>query len=167
MNILKAATEWAKDEIFSSKFFILFGILFVIGTVGFWKLGKTDMAKAFVYPTLVVGGLLLVIGIGLLYTNKVRLANFPKDYDNDPADFVKTELIRAEKTVKEYKTVVFTAIPIIIIAASLILIFVDKPIWRAISIATIALMAVIMLIDSNASKRMQDYHEQLKLVEKK
>jgi len=165
MEILKAATEWAKDEIFSSKFFILFGILFIIATIGFWKLAKTDVAKAFVYPTLVVGVLLLIIGTGLLFVNKSRLENFPKEYKNSPSEFVQNEIIRAEKTVKEYKNVVFTAIPIIIIVASLLIIFIDKPIWRAICITTIAMMAVILLVDSNASKRMKDYNEQLKLVD--
>ena len=167
MDILKTATEWAKDEIFSSKFFILFGILFIIGTIGFWKLAKTEVAKAFIYPTLIVGLLLLAIGIGLLYTNKTRLANFPNDYSTNPAAFVKEEIIRADKTVKEYKTVVFTAVPTIIIVCALFIIFIDKPIWRAISITTIAMMAVILLVDSNASKRMKDYHEQLLLVENK
>jgi len=167
MEILKAATEWAKDEIFSSKFFILFGILFLVATFGFWKLAKTDVAKAFIYPTLVAGILLLAIGIGLLYTNKSRLANFPNDYKNNPTAFVKAEINRADKTVKEFKTVVFTAIPIIMVVAALLIIFIDKPIWRAISITTIAMMIVILLVDSNSSKRMKDYHQQLLLEEKK
>lgn len=166
MEILKIAIEWAKDEVFSSKFFIFFGIMFVLATIGFWKLAKTDVARAFIYPTLVVGVLLLTIGIGLLYTNKVRITNFTTDYNNNPSAFVKSEIIRAEKTIKEYKTVVFTAIPIIIIVAALLIIFIDKPIWRAISISTIAMMAVIFLVDSNASKRIMDYHEHLLLVEK-
>ena len=165
MDILKTATDWAKDEIFSSKFFILFGILFIIGTIGFWKLAKTDVARAFIYPTLVTGALLLIIGVGLVFTNKSRLANFPIDYNNNPSAFVQSEIARADKTVKEFKTVVFTAIPIIIIVCALLIIFIDKPIWRAISISTIAMMAVILLVDGNSSKRMKDYHEQLLLVE--
>ena len=69
MDILKIATEWARAEVFSSKFFIFFGILFVLGTIGFWQLGKTETAKAFIYPTLVSGILLLAVGIGILYAN--------------------------------------------------------------------------------------------------
>lgn len=166
MDIVKTATTWGKDEVFSSQFFILFAIVFLIASVGFWQLGKTDVAKAFIYPTLVAGILLLAVGVGLFFTNKSRIKNFPTAYENDASAFVKSEISRAEKTVGEFKTVVFKAIPIIIIIAALLIIFVDKPIWRAISITTIAMMSVILLVDSNSSKRMEDYQEQLELVDK-
>lgn len=62
MDILKMATDWAKGEIFSSAFFIIAGVLFVAASIGFWQLGKTDMAKAYIIPTLVAGALLMIIG---------------------------------------------------------------------------------------------------------
>ncbi|MGP6086327.1 hypothetical protein [Antarctobacter jejuensis] len=67
MDILKTATDWAKAEVFSSSFFILFGAAFLVASFGFWHMGKTDMAKAYVIPTLVAGGLLLILGGGLVY----------------------------------------------------------------------------------------------------
>ena len=166
MDILKLANEWAKAEIFSSKFFILFGLVFLAGSIGFWQLAKTETARAFIYPTLVAGILILAVGIGLFFTNKSRLNNFASAYEADPVAFVQSEINRAEKTVAEFKTVVFTAIPIIIAIASLLLIFVDRPIWRAISITTIAMMAVILLVDSNSSTRIDDYRKQLEMVDK-
>ena len=66
----------------------------------------------------------------------------------------------------EYQSVVFKAIPFIIIAAALLIVFLDKPMWRAIGISTIAMMAVIMLIDSNANSRIEAYNQQLLSVEK-
>ena len=69
MDILKTATDWAKAEIFSSSFFIVFGALFVAVSIGFWQLGKTDLAKAYVIPTLVAGVLLMIIGLGLFFNN--------------------------------------------------------------------------------------------------
>ena len=166
MDILKLANEWAKDEIFSSKFFILFGLVFLAASIGFWQLGKTETARAFIYPTLVAGILVSAVGIGLFFTNKSRLNNFEAAYQADPVAFVKAELNRAEKTVGEFQTVVFKAIPIIIAIAALLIIFVDKPIWRAISITTIAMMAVILLVDSNSSTRIDDYRKQLEMVDK-
>ena len=50
--------------------------------------------------------------------------------------------------------------------AALLIIFIDKPIWRAISITTIALMVVILTIDYNANARIEAYNKQLVLVEK-
>ena len=53
MEIVKLATDWAKAEVFSTRFFILFAILFLIASIGFWQLGKTDIARAYITPTLV------------------------------------------------------------------------------------------------------------------
>ena len=161
MDILRTATDWAKAEVFSSTFFILFGVLFILASIGFWQLGKTDLAKAFVIPTMVAGILLLTIGVGLVFSNKSRIANFPVAYKSDASAFVQSEIDRTEKTVKEYQTIVFKIIPLIIVAAALLLIFIDKPIWRAIGITTIAMMVVILSVDINANARIEAYHQQL------
>ena len=166
MEILKTAIEWAKAEVFSSQFFILFGVLFVLATIGFWQLGKTQIAKAFVFPTLIAGILLLTIGLGLFFTNKSRITSFTTAYNSDASAFVKSEITRTENTMKEYQTIVFKIIPLIIVAAALLIIFIDKPLWRAISITTIAMMVVILLVDTNANARIEAYNKQLVLVEK-
>ena len=161
MEILKATTDWAKAEVFSSTFFILFGILFVLAGIGFWQLGKTDMAKAYIFPMLVAGILILAVGLGIFFTNKSRVTSFTTAYKSDAPAFVESELVRVEKSLNEYKTIVFKIIPLIIAAFALLIIFADKPLWRAISITTIAMMAVILLIDSNANARLEVYKKQL------
>lgn len=166
MDILKTATDWAKAEVFSTQFFILFGVLFVLTGIGFWQLGKTDLAKAYIVPTLVAGTLLLIIGFGLFFTNKARVKNFETAYNTSASAFVETEIARAESTLKEYRTIVFKAIPVIIIVASLLIMFIDKPVWRAASITTIAMLVVILLIDGTAHGRIKAYHQQLLSVEK-
>jgi hypothetical protein len=166
MEILKTATDWAKAEVFSTTFFILFGIGFVAASIGFWQLGITDLAKAYIIPTLVAGILLLTIGFGLFFTNKSRISQFEKAYFTDAPAFVESELARAESTLKEYKTIVFTAIPLIIAACALVIIFVNAPIWRASMITTIAMLIVILLIDGTAHARIDKYNKQLISVEK-
>lgn len=166
MEILKAATEWAKAEVFSTSFFILFGIGFVAASIGFWQLGKTDLAKAYIIPTLVAGILLLTIGLGLFFTNKARITQFEKDYKTDATAFVESELARTESTLKEYKNMVFTAIPLIMAACALVLMFVNTPIWRASMITSIAMLVVILLVDGTASARIDNYNKQLVAVEK-
>ena len=165
MDILKLATEWAKAEVFSTRFFIFFAILFLIASIGFWQLGKTDIARSYVIPTLVAGLLLLTIGLGLFFTNKSRITEFETAYNSDASAFVESEIVRAERTLKEYKTVVFKAIPIIIIVAALLIIFINTPTWRAISITTIAMLIVILLVDGTAHARIEAYHKELKLVD--
>ncbi|MDC8003866.1 hypothetical protein POV27_07370 [Aureisphaera galaxeae] len=166
MDILKIATQWAEAEVFSSRFFILFGIMFVLATVGFWQLGKTETAKAYIVPTLVAGALLLAVGIGIFFTNKSRVTSFATAYNSNPTEFVKSEITRTEKSMGEYRTIVFKVIPFIIVVAALLIVFIDKPLWRAICITTIAMMVVILLVDSNANSRIEAYHKQLELVDK-
>ncbi len=166
MEILKAATDWAKAEVFSSQFFIFFGLLFLVGSIGFWQLGKSEVAKAFIIPMLVAGILISTVGIGIFIANKSRITSFTEAYKNDAQAFVQSEIIRTEKSMGEYQNIVFKIILIIIVLASLLIIFLDKPSWRAISITTIAMMVVILLVDNNANSRIEDYHKQLVLVSK-
>lgn len=160
MEILKIAQEWAKAEVFSTRFFIIFAILFLAASGGFWHLGKTELAKAYIIPMLVAGSLLMTIGLGLFFTNKSRISQFEKAYYQDASAFTNSEIARAESTLKEY-TVVFKVIPIIIIVASLFIFFVNTPTWRAIGITTIAMMIVILLVDGTAHARIESYYEQL------
>lgn len=164
MDILKAATDWARAEVFSSQFFIFFGILFLVGSIGFRQLGRTEVAKAFTVPMLVAGILILTVGIGILYANKTRITSFTEAYKSDAPAFVKSEITRTAKSMSEYRNIVFKIIPLIIVVAALLIIFIDKPIWRAISITTIAMMLVILLVDNNANARIVNYHKQLKSV---
>ncbi|MBW1295014.1 hypothetical protein [Aquimarina litoralis] len=161
MEILKASINWAKAEVFSSAFFILFGVLFLIATIGFWQLGKSEFAKAFMVPTLVAGILLLIIGCGLVYSNTSRISSFPIAYESDALGFVQSEITRTEKTMKEYQLIVFKIIPLMIIIAAMLIIFIDRPSWRIGSMVAIALLAIILLIDSNANARIEAYNKEL------
>ena len=161
MDILKIATDWAKAELVSTSFFIIIGIMFVMASFGFWNFGKTDLARAYIIPTLVVGALLMTIGFGLFFTNKARIGQFETAHAKDASAFVASELVRAEATLKEYKNIVFTGIPFIIVACGLVIFFMNGPVWRASMIATIAMLSVILLIDGLAHARISEYNDQL------
>ena len=139
MEIIKFATEWARAEVFSSRFFILAAIAFLLATIGFWQLGKTEVARAYIYPTMVAGILLLAVGVGIFYANKQRVTSFTEAYNADATAFVESEIARTEKSMGEFRTIVFKVIPFIIVAAALLIVFVDSPLCRAISITTIAI----------------------------
>lgn len=162
MDILKTATEWAKGEIFSSKFFILCGVLFVAASIGVWQLGKTEVAKAFIWPSLVAGLLLMTVGIGLVFAYNWKIDSYVEaEKSGEVAALVKSEIEYTEKTMQTYATTVFKAIPILIAIAALLIIFVDKPIWRAICISAIAMFVVILTIDGTAKSRVEIYKKQL------
>ena len=165
MEILKSSNQWAKEEVLSSAFFILCGVAFVLAAIGFWQLGKTEVARAFIFPTLVAGSLLLMAGISFTLSNKNRLSNFEAEYKTNPSAFVKTEIARVEKTLGEYRNIALKVLPMGIVAAALLIVFIDKPLWRAISITTIALLLCMIWIDSIAEARLENYRQQLEAVE--
>ena len=164
MELLKLTTEWAKAEVFSTRFFIFFAVGFLIASAGFWQLGKTDLAKAYIIPTLVAGLLLLIIGSGLNYTNIQRIKQFEKDFNTDEIAFYQSEKERAESTLKEY-SIVFKVIPILIIIAAIVMLFLTTPTWRGICSTAIAMLIVILLVDGTAYSRMESYHKELMLID--
>ena len=161
MELLKLATIWAKSEVFSTRFFIFFAIGFDITGYFFWQFGKIDLAKAYIYPSLIAGLLLLTIGLGLFYTNKSRIIQFEKEFRTDSTAFYQSEIERTESTLKEY-TVVFKVIPVLIIIAALLILFFDTPTWRASSITAIAMLIIILLVDGTAHARIENYNKELK-----
>ena len=161
MDMLKLATDWARAEVFSSTFFIIFGVVFILAGVWFWQLWKTQMAKAYILPTLIAGGLLLIIGIGIFFANKTRTASFVSDYNNNVSAFVESEIVRTEKSMNEYRIIVFKVIPFIILVCALCIVFIDKSTRRASMMTIIAMMVVILLVDSNANARLELYHDAL------
>jgi len=161
MELLNLSTEWAESEVFSTRFFILFAMLFFIASLGFWQLGKTDLAKAYIIPTFVASILLLLIGLGLFFTNKSRIKQFNEEYNANSISFYESEIKRTESTLKEYK-VVFKIIPILIIVAALLILFFNSSTIRAISITAIAMLIIVLLIDGTAHSRIESYNKSLK-----
>jgi ABC-2 type transport system permease protein len=160
MDILKLSTDWAKAEVFSAKVSLLLSLLFFLAALSFWQLGKTTMAKAFVWPTLVTGVLIAAVSAGLYFANKPRVTQFETAYHTNANAFVRAETARTAKSRNDL-ALVFKVLPLIIIAAVLLILFVNTPLWRAIGITTIALMTVLMFIDSNTDARNTAYHQQL------
>ena len=160
MDILKLSIDWAKAEIFSAKISLLLSLLFFLAALGFWQLGKTAMAKAFVWPMLAAGVLIVAVSAGLYFANKPRVTQFLAAYNAGANAFVHAETARTAKSQNDL-ALVFKVLPLIIIAAALLIMFVNKPLWRAIGITTIAVMTILMFIDSNTDARNTAYHQHL------
>ncbi len=161
MNIVAAANKWAKDEITSSYFFMLFGILYLLLSVALWQIGDSTFQQALVLPFLVVGGLLLAAGISFDVSNTSKLKNFASDYANDPSGVITSELERTEKTMGTYRNVALKVFPGFILLAMLLFFLVASPLVKGICVAVVAFFAPLVLLDSQALKRMQVYHAAL------
>lgn len=163
MDILKSSAVWAKAELLSSGFFILFGVVFVAAGLGFWTRGETAMARAFVIPMLVAGALLMILGAGLFYGTWKSSAGFAPAFAQDAAGFVASEIERVDRTMAQYGTAVFKVMPLMIAAAAVLVVVLSGPGWRAALITAIVFLGLVMLIDSNANARLVDYKEKLLL----
>ncbi len=162
MDILILAQQWAKNEAFASKFFIVGAVVFIVLSICFWKMGQSEIARSYIYPTLICGLLLMVIGVGLVYNNTMRYNNFPTEYKANPEVFLQSEIERSEKTAESSYNTIYKVIPILIIVAALLMIFFDKPIVRASCITTIAFLSVLLFVDSTAHSRIDSYNKTLK-----
>ena len=105
----------------------------------------------------------MIIGIGLTYSNTMRLNSFGKAYDGDVQAFTATEIERVDKTMEEFELIVFKVIPIIIIFCALIFVFYDQSLSRAICLSIIGMMVVIMLVDTHSYMRLKEYKKHLVL----
>jgi len=160
MEIIKLSTDWAKAEVFSAKMVGLLSLVVFLVALGFWQLGKTPMAKSFVWPLFVAGLLLVAVSAGLYFANEPRIAQFETAYKKDTASFIQSEITRTAKS-KHDVALVFKVLPAIIVAAALLIMFSQTPLWRAIGVTTILLMTLLMLIDSNTDARNTAYHQEL------
>ena len=165
MDILKTSTDWARAEVLSSSFFILFGVCFLVAGWGFSHLGKTDLSRAYIIPALVAGVLLLVIGLGIFIQSQSRITSFAAAHNADAAAFIEAEIARADRVLNDYRIAVFRVVPLIIAVSAVLIMCRQAPILRASLITTIAMMAIIMVIDTNASARLTVYKERLQAAE--
>ena len=97
MDILKTASDWARTETLASALFVLFGATFLAASLGFWQMGKMDVARGYVVPMLVAGVLLLALGVGLVVSNGGRISAFEAAYAASASDAVGAEIARADE----------------------------------------------------------------------
>ena len=159
ITIIKTALDWAGAEMISSALFATCGVLFLTASFCFWQF-------AYIIPLLVTGLLLMILGIGLIVPNYLRLSSFPDAFQADAAIFIADELARVDKTMKGYNNALFVIFPAIIMACAVILMMMRTPIWQASAISVIAMIAILLVIDSNANARLGTYKAELEQAQK-
>jgi ABC-2 type transport system permease protein len=160
MDIIKLSTDWAKAEVFSAKIVSLFSAITIIAAIGFWFWGRTIMARAFIWPLLVAGIFLAVVGAGLYFANNPRITRFEDEYRRNPEVFLQEEILRTAES-KRQLALVFKILPAIIIFAAAGILLLPPYLWRAIAVTTIILATFLMIVDSNTEARNNIYNSQL------
>lgn len=161
MQIVQAANQWAKAEMKSAICFMSFGVIYLIAAVCCFQLGDTPLTNALIVPMLVAGGLLVGAGISFYVSNKAKLNNFESAYKTNPSELITSELERTAQTMKTYENVALKVFPLVAVVSGLIAVFVSTPTVRAICIAVVAFLSVLILLDSQALKRIKVYHQHL------
>ena len=69
MDIIKWSTDWARAEVFSAKIVWLFSVIELLTAIGFWYWGRTTMARAFIWPLLVMGLFLIAAFLMVVDSN--------------------------------------------------------------------------------------------------
>lgn len=126
-------------------------------------MGRTDVARALVIPSVVAGVLLLILSGGLVAGNLARIASFPDAYASDPATFVASEIGRVDDVASQYAIAMFRVIPLIVLVCAVLVAVMHGPVGRAWFVTTIAMLSLVMLVDTNANARLEDYKEKLLL----
>jgi ABC-2 type transport system permease protein len=160
MDIIKLSMDWARAEVFSAKIVWLFSAVELLAAIGFWYWGKTAMAKAFIWPLLVMGLFLVSVGVGLYAANHPRIARFENEYHRGPGAFLESEIQRTAKS-QTGLSLVFIILPVMVILGAVVIMVTPASVWRAIAVAVILNAAFLMVVDSNTEARNNTYHAQL------
>lgn len=160
MEIIKMSTDWARAEIFSAKVVWIFSIITIVSAVGFYYLGKTAMAKAFVIPLAIIGFLIAIIGTGLYAANKPRVTQFEESYKTDSVAFIQKEIERTSKSNGDF-VLVFKVLPILMIVGAAMLLLGKSPYWQTSGLSLVLLAVFLMAVDSNTAARNEAYRQEL------
>ncbi len=160
MSFLDYTVNWCRGEIFEGWAILTAGFVLLAATLGFWKLGTTELARAIVVPMLAVTLLTLALGGYLVVQNKIRIPAFQEEYRQDPAAFKEQELKRVEGFVSAYKYTFTTAAVIMITAVGLFLLG-KSPLLRSVALALMVLSFIVFIVDHFSRERALDYQENI------
>lgn len=160
MTLIDYTTNWIKGELFEARLIVSFGIITIIAGFLFWKIGTTPNAKALFIPMIVVGVIYTSIGSGMLYSNPKRMIELPQKYENNKAEFAKSEKKRVDDFQYGYKT--SKIIATIFFTLTLIIFWTTKnPNWMGIGIALTYFAMAGLVVDYFSQERADIYYAEI------
>ncbi|MBT8256272.1 MAG: hypothetical protein KJO23_07010 [Bacteroidia bacterium] len=160
MEFIQHTIEWCRGEIFEGKLSILFGIVILLASLGYWKFGSTDAAKAMFVPLLMVALLSIAIGAYLIQANSKRITHYTEQFEQTPAEFILSEQERTAAFIKWYPYTQYILFGLGILAM-LCLILSNKPLLRAIGIALLLLVLYMFTLDHFSEERAYKYRREI------
>ena len=158
--MIQNTLNWYNGEIFEAKFILGFGIFMLISSLLFYYLGNTPTAKALLIPMLVIGIFFTATGVNMIYSNGKKVQEVEAKYNQNPQDFVNSEIKRVEGF--QYLYPLSIGISAICFIVALSLLYFSKNIHlQAIAITLIIFGAAFAFIDYFSKERANIYYEKL------
>ena len=112
MDFIEYTRKWFEGEIFEDYAMVGAGVVMLVLTFAVWRFGASDSARAIWIPMLLVALLHAAGGTSLAINNHHRLAQFEKQYQEQPIEqFVQSEKARVDGFMGIYPmTIVVAAI---------------------------------------------------------
>ena len=112
MDFIEYTRKWFEGEIFEDYAMVGAGVVMLVLTFAVWRFGASDSARAIWIPMLLVALLHAAGGASLAINNHHRLAQFEKQYQEQPIEqFVQSEKARVDGFMGIYPmTIVVAAI---------------------------------------------------------
>jgi uncharacterized membrane protein len=161
MDFIQHTTNWIKGEIFEATIYGSFGLLAMIFSLLFWKFGETPNSKAVIIPFAIVGLFFLVTAVSGISSNNKRLTQYPKAFQENKAEFVKSEKKRVEDFQYLYRMTIIIATVCFVISISFFL-FTNDHLLKAIGLALIVFGLTGLVIDYFSKERADTYYKVIK-----
>ena len=160
MTFFEHTERWFKGEAFEGGMLVIFGSMLVILSLYFWKFGHTPTARVLVIPFLVVGLFWsMAAGFGL-YRNPHRLEEYRAEYQETPAEFVKSEKDRVGAFQKWYRPLLIGWTVLILIGLALFH-FWGGSLGRAVSLAVILFAVAGLMVDHTSEHNARAYYVEI------
>ena len=160
MEFIDHTLAWCRGEIFEGRVLALWGFVILVVAIIYWQLGTTPAARAMLLPLLLVGGLSMVVGVSMNFTNQNRITAYQAAHEENPTAFVKSEKERTEAFIQWYPYTMFSFAAVIIAGLGLFL-FLPTPVGRAWGLGLILLGMSVLFLDHFSEERAGRYHAQI------
>ncbi|MGC3960160.1 MAG: hypothetical protein QM813_20215 [Verrucomicrobiota bacterium] len=160
MNFVQHSINWVRGEGLEMVLISAAGIVLIASGIGFWKLGATPLAKAMLWPLVVIGLAYAAIGISGYVSNQRRIPEFERAYRGDAPAFISAEKTRVEGFQYMYKITNVVA-PVCFALATGLFWFTLNAHARAVGMALVIFGVLGFLIDSFSKERADIYYAKI------
>ena len=161
MDFIEYTRKWFEGEIFEDYSMVGAGVVMLVLTFAVWRFGASDSARAIWIPMLLVALLHAAGGASLAINNHHRLAQFEKQYQEQPVEqFIQSEKNRVDGFMGIYSMTIVVAA--VLFVAGICMFAFCPVLWlRGTSLVLIYLALSALVIDYFSKNRALVYLQEI------